>query len=74
MITHRFSGVLIVEAVVDETGKVRDVRIKATPEIKPPWPAYEKAIIKSIRRWTFEPERINGQPRPGCTTVTIVDE
>jgi hypothetical protein len=74
MVTHRFRGVSIVEAVVDEKGKVRDARIKATPEIEPPWPAYEKAIIKSIRRWTFEPETINGQPRPGCTTVTIVDE
>jgi hypothetical protein len=73
-VTHRFRGVWIVEAVVDEKGKVRDARVMARPEIEPPWPAYEKAIIKSIRRWSFEPERVNGEPRPGCTKITLVDE
>jgi hypothetical protein len=73
-VTHRIRGVWIVEAVVDETGKVQDARIKATPEIDPPWPGMERAIIKSIRGWRFEPARTNGQPRPACTTVTIVDE
>jgi len=73
-VTHNFRGAWIVEVVVDEKGKVRDARIKTAPEIEPPWPAYEDAIIKSIRRWTFEPGKINGQPRPGCATVTVVDE
>lgn len=73
-VTHRIHGAWIVEAVVDEHGKVRDARIKATPKIEPSWPAYEMAIIKSIRRWKFEPVKVNGQPRPGCSTVTIVDE
>jgi TonB family protein len=73
-VTHRIRGSWIVEAVVDEKGKVRDARIQARPEIEPPWPAYEEAIVRSIRRWSFEPERVDGVPRPACTTVTVVDE
>jgi len=73
-VTHTIRGAWIVETVVDEQGKVRDARIKGTPEIEPPWPALEKAIVKSIRRWRFDPAKVDGEPRPSCTTVTIVDE
>jgi hypothetical protein len=73
-ITHRISGEWIVEAVVDEKGKVRDARVRAMPWIDPPWPAYEKAIIKSILKWRFEPGTVDGEPRPSCKTITFMDK
>jgi hypothetical protein len=74
MITHRIDGEWIVEAVVDEKGKVRDARVKAMPWIDPPWPAYEQAIIKSILKWRFEPGTVDGEPRPSCRTITFPDK
>jgi hypothetical protein len=72
-ITHRIDGEWIVEAVVDEKGKVRAARVKAVPWIEPPWPAYENAVIKSILKWRFEPGTVNGEPRPSCKTITFKD-
>lgn len=63
-----------VAVVVDEEGKVRDARVTVSPEIEPPWPEYEEAIVKSIRRWRYRPVKVNGTPWPNCTTVTVREQ
>lgn len=66
-------GVWTLELVVDEKGDVRDARIVSTPTIDPPWPEYEEAVLKSVKKWKYSPVRVDGRPWPNCTTVTVRD-
>lgn len=57
-------GVVVVQALVDEAGKVRE----ATPiGAAPP---FDQAAVEAARQWAFRPARING--RPTATYVYLV--
>jgi protein TonB len=51
-------GVVILEAVIDEEGRVR--------EAKPlkPMPLLEDAAMDAVRQWRFTPTLLNGEPWP----------
>ena len=73
-VSHIIRGAWLVEAVIDDRGKVRDAKIVASPQIEPPWPEYEKEIIDSILKWKYKPVRVDGTPWPNCTTITIREQ
>ena len=57
-------GVVVIQALVDEAGKVRE----ATPiGAAPP---FDSAALDAARQWVFRPARING--RPTATYVYLV--
>jgi len=51
------SGVVITEATIDREGCVRNVRVlKGLPF------GLDQAAVDALRRWTFEPAKVNGEP------------
>ncbi len=62
----RIQGLVILEAVIDATGKVTDVRlIKGLPM------GLEQAAIEAVRQWRFEPATLNGKPVAVLYNLTI---
>jgi TonB family protein len=62
----RISGIVIAEAMIDETGVVRDVRIlKGLPS------GLSEASADALRQWTFKPGTLNGQPVPVLFNLTV---
>jgi TonB family protein len=62
----RISGTVIAEAMIDETGVVRDVRIlKVLPA------GLSEASADALRHWTFKPATLNGMPVPVIFTLSI---
>jgi TonB family protein len=52
-----FQGTVIVEGIIDEQGKLRDVRaIKEQPY------GLTEAAVKAVKAWTFQPGVIDGKP------------
>lgn len=63
------SGAPVLEAVVDEEGRVEEIHF--IQGFRPPWPEGEAAIGDALRQWRYEPSRLKGKPVPVCITVTI---
>jgi TonB family protein len=58
-------GVVILEAKIDESGRVMDAMIlRSVPEL-------DQAAIDAIRQWVYEPMLINGNPVKALFTVTV---
>jgi protein TonB len=55
---RRQEGFVEVEFTVAEDGKVRDIRVIRSD---PPG-VFERAAERSVRRWRFEPHRVQGEP------------
>jgi protein TonB len=47
---------VLIDAVVDETGKIGDMRVLSGN------PVLRQAAMESLRMWKYEPARLNGQP------------
>jgi TonB family protein len=61
----RFQGVIVIEAIVDQHG-----RVCATRLLKGSGPLAEPALA-ALKRWRFEPARINGHPIPVYFTIGL---
>jgi periplasmic protein TonB len=61
----RTRGVVILEAVIGEDGRVRDVRVLRGVAL------LDDAAIRAVRQWQFTPTLLNGQPVPVVMTVTV---
>ena len=59
------TGLVILEAVIDATGSVQDVRVLR------PVPLLDDAAVDAVRQWRFTPTLLNGQPIPVIMTVTV---
>jgi len=59
------SGIVILEATIDEEGNVRDTRVLRSI------PLLDEAAADAVRRWRFTPTVLNGQPIPIVMTVTV---
>jgi hypothetical protein len=59
------------EYLIDMTGSV--ARVWTTREITftPPLPAFNESIVTAIRRWKFEPTRVNGVAVPLCMSLAM---
>jgi len=62
----RIEGVVILEAVADETGKVIELRM-----IKSPDQILTEAAIKAVKQWEYESYVINGKAKKVIFTVTV---
>ncbi len=58
-------GMVILEAVIAEDGRVRDVRVLRSIQL------LDQAAIDAVRQWRFTPTLLNGVPVPIVMTVTV---
>jgi len=62
----RVSGVVIVEAIIDEHGNVDNVKvIKGLPM------GLSEEAEKAVKRWKFRPGTLNGEPVPVIFNLTV---
>jgi periplasmic protein TonB len=61
----RVEGIVILEAIIDETGAVRDVRVLRSI------PLLDRAAIDAVSRWHYLPTQLNGVAVPVIMTVTV---
>jgi TonB family protein len=61
----RVQGVVILEAVIDASGSVRDARVLRSI------PLLDQAAVDAVQQWAFTPTLLNGQPVPIIMTVTV---
>ena len=64
-------GQWVVQVVIDQEGRVRDAAFIKRPRVDPPWPEFEKAIIKSVRKFRYSPARADGLAIPLCLTIPL---
>jgi protein TonB len=58
-------GLVIVEATIDEHGRVRDARVLRGV------PMLDEAALEAVRQWVYMPTLLNGVPRAVIMTVTV---
>jgi TonB family protein len=58
-------GAVLIDAVVDETGKVSDMKVISGD------PVLRQAAIEGLRMWKYQPARLNGQPTAAHIQVRI---
>jgi protein TonB len=61
----RVQGVVILEVLIDETGRVADARILRSI------PLLDQAAIDAVRQWEYTPTLLNGVAMPVIMTVTV---
>lgn len=64
-IRAQVQGTVILEAMVDEEGRVREVRVLRSISL------LDDAAIDAVRQWRYMPLRLNGEPQPFILTVTV---
>ena len=64
-------GVAIFEALIDESGNVRDIRAIRKPKFDPPCPEFEESIRAAMSKWTYKPAMRNGKRTAVYLTVTV---
>jgi TonB family protein len=63
---NHISGIVIVEVVIDKSGRVRDAVV-----LKPLPFGLDKAAIDAVRQWEFRPGTLNGEPVDVIFNLTI---
>lgn len=61
----RIEGNVMLEAIIDVDGSVRDVRIVRSV------PLLDRAALEAVSRWRYTPALLNGVPVPVIMTVTV---
>jgi len=59
------AGIVVLEAVISESGGVDDVRILRSVAL------LDQAAIDAVRQWRFTPTMLNGEAVPIVMTVTV---
>ena len=62
---RRTGGAVLLEVLIGANGKVRDVRVIRSS------PLFDKAAMDAVRKWEYEPTRIDGTAVSVVTTVTV---
>jgi TonB family protein len=55
-LTGKMEGVVVIDALVDDAGKVTDMKVISG------FPRLTQAAMDALRTWKYEPARLNGQP------------
>jgi TonB family protein len=63
--TNHAAGDVTLDALVDASGNVRDVKVISGPVL------LRAAAIAALLQWKYEPARLDGQPTPMHLTVTM---
>ncbi|HEY6139048.1 MAG TPA: energy transducer TonB [Thermoanaerobaculia bacterium] len=53
----RMNGTVILECIIDQSGRVRDAKV-----LQSSFAAFEQPALDAIRQWEFAPGTLNGQP------------
>lgn len=61
----RVQGTVILEATVDERGRVQSTRVLRSI------PLLDDAALEAVRQWGYSPLLLNGEPCPFILTVTV---
>lgn len=61
---ERVQGMVVLEAIIDVDGKVRDVRVLRSA------PFLDQAAVDAVRQWEYEPAQRDGKPTPVVMTMT----
>ena len=61
----RVAGDVVIEATIDEEGKVADARVVKSV------PLLDQAALDAVRQWEYRPSLLNGVPTPVVVTVTV---
>jgi protein TonB len=61
----KIEGVVILEAVVDQEGRVEDVRVLRSVRF------LDAAALDAVRQWQYSPLLLNGKPSRFVLTVTV---
>ena len=61
----RVQGDVVIEATIDEGGKVADARVVKSV------PLLDQAALDAVRQWEYQPSLLNGVPTAVVTTVTV---
>lgn len=64
-VAAKIEGMVILEATIDETGIVRDVKVLRSI------PMLDQAATDAVKRWRYTPTRLNGVAVPILLTVTV---
>jgi len=63
--TAKVQGVVVIDVFVDETGKVSSMRVLSGSAL------LTDAAIEAVRRWKYEPARLNGEAIATHTQVSV---
>jgi len=63
--TNHVKGDVTVDALIDSTGKVTNVKLVSGPAL------LQKAAMDAVRLWKYEPARLDGHPVPIHLSVTV---
>lgn len=58
-----------VELVVGTDGTVTEAKV--VRGFEPPWPEAEEAVLSAVRRWRYEPPRLDGTPVSVCSSFLV---
>jgi periplasmic protein TonB len=61
----RKPGLVILQAVIDEDGSVREVKVLRSD------PLFDQSALEAVKQWRFTRPTLNGQPIPVVMTVTV---
>ena len=61
----KLNGYVILEAVVDESGVVKDLKVLRSD------PMFDKSALEAVRKWRYTPTLLNGVAVPIVMTVTV---
>jgi len=61
----RVQGTVVMEAILDATGKVESVRVLGSQ------PLLDDAAVRAVRQWRYTPTELNGVPVPVLMTITV---
>lgn len=61
----RVEGIVLLEAVIDEAGRVQKLRVLRSI------PLLDGSAMDAVRQWRYEPTLLNGSPVPIIMTVTV---
>ena len=64
-VNAQIEGTVILEATVDDAGKVRDARVLRSRGV------LDEAAVRAVGQWRYEPLLFNGQQTPFVLTVTV---
>lgn len=62
----RIEGVVILEAIIDADGTIRDVRV-----LKPLPMGLDQAAMDAVRKWRFRPGTLGDRPVPVIFNLTV---
>lgn len=64
----RLEGTVVLEAIIDKTGRVTSIRVIREPEVRA---GFAEAAIAAVSQWRYEPGLYGGEPVAVSMTVVV---